>query len=149
MADNASDLLASVLDKTADLIAGAQTNDKAHEPTPCSELDVAQLTEHMTGWAAKFAARLDGSGQADGAPGGDPAEAFRSSAATITRAYRSGAPGTEQLPVGMLLMEFIAHGWDLATATGQQVPYTPAEATAALDAGRRMLEPKYRGPDKS
>ena len=46
-------------------------------------------------------------------------------------------------------MEFITHGWDLATATGQRVPYTSAEATAALDAGRQMLKPEYRGSDKS
>jgi uncharacterized protein (TIGR03086 family) len=49
----------------------------------------------------------------------------------------------------MMLMEYIGHGWDLASGTGQPVPYTDVEAAAALAAGKNMLSDDYRGPDKS
>ena len=44
--------------------------------------------------------------------------------------------------------ERAAHGWDLARATGQDVPYGDREASLALETGRAMLKPEYRGPDK-
>jgi uncharacterized protein (TIGR03086 family) len=51
--------------------------------------------------------------------------------------------------VGMMLMEYIGHGWDLATATGQPVPFGEEQAAAALAVGQTMLTDDFRGPDKS
>jgi uncharacterized protein (TIGR03086 family) len=51
--------------------------------------------------------------------------------------------------LGMMLMEYVGHGWDLAVALGRPAPFTEAEAEAALATGRRILSPDYRGPDKS
>ncbi len=48
-----------------------------------------------------------------------------------------------------MLMEYIGHGWDLAVATDQPTPFSEAAVGAALAAGRKMLKPEYRGPDKS
>ena len=45
-------------------------------------------------------------------------------------------------------MDYEVHGWDLARATGQAVPFEDGEALRALETGRQMLKPEYRGPDK-
>jgi uncharacterized protein (TIGR03086 family) len=45
----------------------------------------------------------------------------------------------------MTLMEYLVHGWDLAVATGQTVPYTDDEAEAVLERAQATLPPEYRG----
>ena len=151
MSSTDTDLLESALEKTAGVIAGVRP-EQAHLPTPCTDFDVARVVDHMVGWAGSFAARLSGE-PVDADPndyraGPDPAAEFRIAARSIVRAYREGGAAAGGLPVGVPLIEFVAHGWDLATATGQPVTYTSAEADRALDAGRQMLEPAYRGPGK-
>jgi uncharacterized protein (TIGR03086 family) len=146
------DLLESVLDKTEGIIAGVRP-DQVRLPTPCADFDVARVVDHLVGWASSFAARLSG-GTFEGDPndyraGADPVADFHDAAGTIAGAYRDGGEAAAQLPVGILLMEFVVHGWDLATATGQTVSFTPAEADRALDTGQQMLKPEYRGPGKT
>jgi hypothetical protein len=62
----------------------------------------------------------------------------------LVAGYRGGASGNAT-PLGVVLMETITHGWDLATATGQPTPYSDAAIAAALDTCRGMLSPQYRG----
>jgi uncharacterized protein (TIGR03086 family) len=52
-----------------------------------------------------------------------------------------------ELVLNMTLMEYVTHGWDLATATGQPVPYTEDEAAEVLARAERTLPPQYRGAD--
>src|SRR6185369_2767517 len=80
--------------------------------------------------------------------GDDPAAEYREQTRRLVDGYRSGAGGESATPVGIALMEAVAHGWDLARATGQPTPYPDDAVEAALQAGRGMLEPKYRGGDK-
>jgi uncharacterized protein (TIGR03086 family) len=161
MADDV-DLLASVLDKTAEVIAGVPP-DVGTRPTPCPDYDVAALVDHLVSWVERFAIAAEGRPDAAAAGGSSgeaaPADAFRAAGRRAVTAFRAGATERTvsvaggELPgravVGMMLMEYIGHGWDLATATGQHVPYDGEEATAALRAGQGMLRPEYRGPDKA
>ena len=145
------DLLESVLAKTGSVIAGVRPG-QTQLPTPCPDYDVARLVDHLLGWAHSFAARLDGATFA-GDPnqyraGPDPAAEFGVAARTMVAAYRDGREQA-RLPAGLLVIEFLTHGWDLATATGQPVTFTSAEAEMGLDAGRQMLKPEYRGPGKT
>jgi uncharacterized protein (TIGR03086 family) len=145
------DLLDSVFAKTERIIAGVRP-DQAQLPTPCVDFDVARVVDHLVGWADSFAARLTGGAvddPGDYRAGADPVADFHDAAQRIVGAYRAGGDAAEQLPVGVLLMEYTVHGWDLATATGQPANFTPAEADRALDMGRQMLKPEYRGPDKA
>ena len=145
-----SELLAATLTTTGSIIAGVAP-EQGGLPTPCDGYDVDQLVDHLVGWAGSFAARLGGA-PFEGEPaayrsGPDPAGDFRTAAATISAAYRADTEASRALPLGVLLMEFLAHGWDLATATGQDAPFAPVAAERALAAGRQMLKPEYRGPD--
>lgn len=146
------DLLESVLDQTEAKIASV-TEGQEHLPTPCPDLDVTGLVDHLVGWANSFATTLTGS-PATGDPndyrvGDNPAEEFHRATQTIVSAYREGGEPSQNLPGGLLLMEFLVHGWDLAAATGRPASFKPAAADLALATGRQMLQPEYRGPGKS
>ncbi len=144
-----TDLLASVLDQT-EAIVSAVRPDQAHLPTPCPELDVTHLTDHLVGWARSFAARLTGTADT-GDPnayraGPVPSTEFGAAARSIVRSYRETTEASRALPAGFLIMEFLTHGWDLAMATGHSVAYDQEAAEWGLATGRQMLKPEYRGP---
>jgi uncharacterized protein (TIGR03086 family) len=163
--DQTADLLSAVLADLAPVV-GAITPQQLRNPTPCTELDVAQLRDHVTGWLETFAAGFaDADGQApraglDGyqAPA-DPETAVRAAAATLDAAVRAGAaqrplrlgeaamPG--EMALSMILWEYQMHGWDLARATGQ--PWSPPAAAAAesLVFAPNMLTPDYQGEGKA
>jgi uncharacterized protein (TIGR03086 family) len=146
------DLLQSVLDQTEATIASVAPGQE-HLSTPCPDLDVARICDHLVGWARNFATRLTG-----GAPtedpneyhaGAHPATEFHQAAEAVVDAYREGGEQVQKLPAGFLIMEFLVHGWDLATAIGGSAGYEPAAADLALATGRQMLQPEYRGPGKT
>ena len=152
MATTETDLLDAVLTDTAATIS-AVTPDQQHWPTPCPDFDVARIVDHLVGWTSRFAAQMAGRA-VEGDPddfrtAGDPAAEFRQAAHTIVAAHRHGGEASKQLPVGIILMESLVHGWDVATATGQTVTFSAEAVDQALVAGRQMLKPEYRGPGKS
>ena len=141
MSPSERDLLESVLDETEATIASV-TPGQEHLPTPCPEFDVARIVDHLVGWANSFAARLTG-GSVTGDPndyrvGVNPATEFHQAAQVIVGAYREGGEQSQKLPVGFIIMEFLVHGWDLATATGRSEKFSPAAADLALATGRKM-----------
>lgn len=154
--------LAAVIDKTTTLLAGVRPEQLAL-PTPCPDYDVAALTDHLVGWLRMFAARAAGAEHHEdpGAYkcGAHPVAEFAAAGRQAVAAFRSGAADrplrmtSSELPgsmvLGMMLIEYVGHGWDLAVATGQPVPYTEPEAQAALEAARGMLMPAYRGPGQT
>jgi uncharacterized protein (TIGR03086 family) len=155
-------LLAGVLTKTADLVDGATEGDW-NRPTPCSEYTVKDLVGHMVGWSSSFEAAANGR-----TPEGDPAAyqpseksaaQFRAAVESIVAGWQangvdrevslvgaSGMPG--QMVFDMTMMEYLAHGWDLGTATGQSLPYTDDEAEAVLARAQNgpLANAQYRGP---
>ena len=153
------DLLSDVLDKTGDVIAGVGP-DQLEGPTPCPGYDVRGMVDHLVGWMQAFEAGANGRTY-DGDPstvraGDDPAGEFRAAAAGVVAGWRehgvdrevtltgSGAvPGSMLL--NMTLMEDMTHGWDLAIATDQRVPYTEAEAEEVLARAQATLPAQYRG----
>jgi len=163
--DRTADLLATVLDDLASVVAGIRP-EQLHDPTPCTDLDVERLREHVVGWLTAFAdgfadpqgrvprANLDGYGVP-----ADPAGEVRTCAQRLDRAIRAGAAdrplrlGASEMPgelaLGMILWEYQVHGWDLARATGQ--PWAPAEAAAreSLAFAPGMLTEDYQGEGKA
>jgi uncharacterized protein (TIGR03086 family) len=143
-----SDDLAGVLTGVEGVL-GSITPAQAALPTPCSGVDVAHLVDHMLGWSHSYAARVSGAPPLehpnDYRAGADPRAEFHECAQQILSAFRDSAPGSRGLPVGIVLMDLLAHGWDLAVATGQRVELPESAAERALAAGRQMLTPESRG----
>jgi uncharacterized protein (TIGR03086 family) len=163
--DRTADLLSAVLADLAPIVSGI-TPEQLNNPTPCTELDVAQLRDHVVGWLDTFAAGFaDPGGQApqaslDGyqAPP-DAAAAVQAAAARLDAALRAGAAarplrlGESAMPgemaLSMILWEYQVHGWDLARATGQ--PWSPPADAAeeSLAFAPNMLTPDYQGEGKA
>jgi uncharacterized protein (TIGR03086 family) len=153
------ELLSSVMAKTGDVVA-AVTDDQRRRPTPCPEYDVQTLMSHIVGWVRVFDAGAHGR-SVEGDPakyqvGPDPAGEFRAAAESIVDSWRaegldrqvlmsSGDKIDGAMAFNMTLMEYLVHGWDLAVATGQPVPYTDDEAEAVLERAQTTLPPEYRG----
>jgi uncharacterized protein (TIGR03086 family) len=101
-------------------------------PTPCTEWTVRDVVDHLVGMNLVFVAMFEGSPMPDrGADrlGADPAGAYRRSAAALRAA--AARPGvlerSQATAVGVAtgadrlrwrIVDLLAHGWDLAQATG-------------------------------
>jgi uncharacterized protein (TIGR03086 family) len=152
------DLLERILDGTAGLLAGVG-DEQWTKPTPCPEYDVRALVSHITGWAQMFAASAAGEtftgDPTTHDPGPDAAADFRTSADAIVAGWRAngldrqvsmmGGEQPAEMVLIMTLMEYATHGWDLAVATGQPVPFAEDDAAEVLARAERTLPPQYRG----
>jgi uncharacterized protein (TIGR03086 family) len=151
-------LLEGILTKTGNIIAGVRP-DQRERVTPCPEFDVEALMNHIVGWIQVFDAGCNGRVFA-GDPatyrcGPDAAHAFRASAASLiagweehgldrpVRVTSGEMPG--EMVFNMTVMEYFGHGWDLAVATGQPIPYTEQEAIETLARAEATLPAEYRG----
>jgi uncharacterized protein (TIGR03086 family) len=165
---SAGPLLIPVLADLAEVVAAVEPG-QLSAPTPCAEYDVAALRTHVLGWLSFFAAAVED--PAGEAPRPDPekatapddasdaADRVRRDAARIAAAVRSGIAGKPvtiigmTLPgeqaLGMMLMEYLAHGSDLAAAIGHRWEPAPEAAELGLAAARGMLSDDFRGPGKS
>jgi uncharacterized protein (TIGR03086 family) len=127
-------LLERAMDATRRVVHGVRP--EQHDgPTPCSAWNVRALMNHLVGGNRFFAARARGEQPelsvltSDHVGDGEPAAVYDESAQEALAAWRT--PGavdrTATLPSGgagpkvinMHLMDVFVHGWDLATATGQ------------------------------
>lgn len=149
-------MLGDVMRKMERILAGVKP-DQADFPTPDADWNVRQLENHIVGWALHFAARESGRGEA-GDPTGyqvgeDPAREFEPAIEPLVTALdgKLSAPHG-QTPDGgfpapdlttVLIAEYVLHGWDLAVATHQPVPFDDEEAKASL-AMRPLLTQDYR-----
>lgn len=149
-------MLSDVMRKTEDILAGVKP-DQLDFPTPDTDWNVRQLENHLVGWALHFAARESGHGDA-GDPssyqvGEDAAREFAPAIEPLVAAL--DAKLSEPAPTGgdggfpapalatVLIAEYVLHGWDLATATHQPVPFNDDEARAGLVI-RSYLTQEYR-----
>ena len=152
------DLLAGVLSKTGDLVEGVEA-DQLSLPTPCGEYDVEALRDHIVGWIQVFEAGCHGRAH-EGDPsayrcGADAAQVFRTAADSLVAGWETHGLDREVSLTGgkmpgdkvfnMTVMEYLTHGWDLAVATGQSIPFTEQEAAETLARAQATLPPAYRG----
>jgi len=122
-------------------------------PTPCTEWTVRDVVDHLVGMNLVFVAMFEESPMPErGADrlGADPAEAYRRSAAALqAAAARPGvlersqetslgvATGAERLR--WRIADLLAHGWDLAQATGVEAEPPDDLAEQALTFVRAQL----------
>jgi uncharacterized protein (TIGR03086 family) len=130
-------------------------------PTPCSQWSVTQVLRHAAGDQIGYAALLDGGAGPDENPFEPSAAAPQDPKAFLEQALtRSAAawtavdPQTEEVPVpvppnklsaevgaGACALDAAVHAWDIALATGQASPLTPALSAELLVVARQIVEP--------
>jgi len=144
--------------QTESIIAAVRP-DQANLPTPCTAWNVRTLVSHMAGAVTRIA--LIGEGRADalsippfaaldGQPAGQWAATFRAAGARAAAAWADDAkldalyavpwgkvPG--RVAVAGYVREVLAHGWDLASATGQETELDPDLGAYGLEISRRSL----------
>jgi uncharacterized protein (TIGR03086 family) len=136
------------------VVAGIRP-DQLDLPTPAGAFTVRGVLEHMVGGATAFTAAFRGE-EPQEPDLSDPLAGFGPALGGLLEAIR--APGaleqTIESPFGEVTGDFFArylvldglvHGWDLATATGQEYD-PPAELVAEADAfARQILDPLRDG----
>lgn len=152
------DLYRQALDRTRSIFAGLRP-EHMDKPTPCADWDVRTLAGHIVGGTWMFAGAARGeppSGDPDADPlGDDPLAAYDASAAAGRAAWAE--PGatekTLHLPLGEMpgeialsiaFLDTLVHGWDLATATGQDPSIDADLAVPALETAK-MITAQGRG----
>lgn len=139
--------LARACEAVGDLIAEIRP-EQWKAPTPCTEWNVRDVVDHLVGMDLVFVALIEGGPMPErGADrlGDDPVGAYRASGASLQaafsrpgvlkRSYRGplgSATGAERLQIR--LYDLLAHGWDLAQATGipARLPEDLAEQALAF-----------------
>lgn len=138
------------LQATGRIVAGVR-DDQWHEPTPCADWDVHGLLNHIVGgnrWVRPLVEGETIAGVGDRLEGDllghSPYMAYEASAADADRAFceegameRPCAVSYGPIPgaayCGDRFLDVLVHGWDLATATGQDTTLDPELVAAALE----------------
>lgn len=135
-------------------IIEAVRDDQLGLPTPCDEWDVRTLMSHITGVVTRVALLGEGHDILSVSPftdlGNDRAGTYRAACDRAVAAWDDDAkldalyavpwgkaPGRAAL--GGYVRELLAHGWDLAVATGQRSELDPALGEFALDLSRQTV----------
>ncbi|MFE0025774.1 TIGR03086 family metal-binding protein [Amycolatopsis sp. NPDC059021] len=140
-------------------LVSAVRDDQWALPTACAEWDVRALVNHLAHGNAKVA---HWAGQGPPAEPGDylgerPEEAFAESVRRVRAVLAT--PGlldqevdtplgkaTGTFLVHMRVNEYLAHGWDLADATGRSTDLLPELAEQALSQWQERFSAAPRGP---
>ncbi|MFD8564245.1 TIGR03086 family metal-binding protein [Streptosporangium canum] len=142
-------LMTRASEAAVEVVRGLE-RDRLDGPTPCPELDVRALVNHLILWTG-FRGYTAGLKQPPGGPADDHdftaepgwADAYATRSAEAARVWsdpeawagESGMIGKGLMPApfigGIVLGEWLLHGWDLAVATGQTLA-VDEELAAAL-----------------
>lgn len=155
----------SDLDAAQQWVAGlmeAVRADQLAGPTPCTDFDVHTLLEHQSAVPGKIAAVAGGEDPRDlpfrvGIDVASLAADYRAHAAAAMTAWDDDdlltatvtapwGPAPGGIAVGAFLMETLAHGWDLAVASGQDAEADPALVAKAQSVAEQALTDDSRGP---
>jgi uncharacterized protein (TIGR03086 family) len=131
------------------------TDDQLGGPTPCPDLPVAALLDHLLGLSLAFTWAARKTGPPAGAPAPRPGtataenldpdwrsllpkrltdlvEAWREPSAWTGMTEAGGVTMPGELAAAVALDEIVLHGWDLARSTGQPYHCDPASTAVVL-----------------
>jgi uncharacterized protein (TIGR03086 family) len=127
-------------------------------PTPCEGWSVRDLVEHVVAGNVKYTGLAGGDDFVPGAPpidlGDEPATAYRETFDVMASAWREpgalsreiglprGQRGPAETAAWIHLAETLCHGWDLATATGQEPGFDDTVVAPCLEECRRRVPPQ-------
>ena len=137
-ADDGLDQYARASAWMVSLVAGA--TDQLDAPTPCDGWDVRTLLDHMLETQHYWAGAARGADAEPPAPeppvllGDDPARDFEQARTEVLRAFDDEEVREKTGPtLGIAASDTLLHGWDLATATGQDTTMPDGLADAAYE----------------
>jgi uncharacterized protein (TIGR03086 family) len=154
------DLTAAIQDAGVEfgrLVDGTRP-DQLDNPTPCANFTVRDLINHVASGATMFAIAFDRGSVPDDELGplfgdvlgddykGAYAAALNQAAAAFTRP--GALEGNVTLPfgefsredaLGLAVFDVMVHAWDLASATGQELRLTDADAAIGLELAREHI----------
>jgi uncharacterized protein (TIGR03086 family) len=153
-------LLSDSHDALRTTVAGVPAN-AWDRPTPCELWTVAQVLQHAAGDQIGYAAAITGepgpgydpfapSGSLDEDPVAFTSAALGRSAAAFEKVAADAPAVPNPLPQGPMAawvvggacaLDAAVHAWDIAVATGQPSPLTPAMATGLLAVAHEIVEP--------
>jgi uncharacterized protein (TIGR03086 family) len=129
-------------------------------PTPCAEWDLGALLAHMTVQHRGFAAAAAGHGGDPGlwVPGPldeDPASAYAAAAEAVIDAFAAHdldlllpeiapTPIPRRVAIGFHLVDYVVHGWDVASALGVEYEVPDDVVAAALPIAEAVPEGESR-----
>jgi uncharacterized protein (TIGR03086 family) len=155
-----ADTYERALQRTGKIVAGT-TRDQLDGSTPCPDWTVGDLLNHIIGGCLAVSSGAAGEARpiddgVDHAAGGHVA-AFEDAARGAIEAFQvpgaleskfemswGDTPGTVAL--GLAVTDAVVHGWDLATATGQDAPIDEDIAEEIYGMTSSMMEPKGSYP---
>jgi uncharacterized protein (TIGR03086 family) len=124
-----------------------------HQPTVCTEFDVTQLAEHLTGSVTSLGGAAGATAGAE-ADGSTLEARLAAPAQAMLEAWRvRGLDGTvklgpHEMPAGLVLgigsVEFLVHAWDFAQATGQGLTVSDGLSQYVLDLAGQLITPEGR-----
>jgi uncharacterized protein (TIGR03086 family) len=137
MTQDLLDLYGRASEWTGSIVVGAA--DRLDVPTPCEGWDVRTLLNHMLETQQFFVGRARGedlpiSPEPPDLVGDDPVGAFqRAREDTLQTFGEDGVIERTGPSLGIAFSDTLLHGWDLATATGQDATMPDGLAQAAYD----------------
>ena len=126
-------------------------------PTPCEEWDVAGVALHLTMGERAFTTSLGGErydleailAELSGTPPEELPETYAATAARLRDAFAAAGEGPFPSGIGSMpapaiaelrTIECLAHGWDVATATGRALAVADAVAERAIAHSLALME---------
>jgi uncharacterized protein (TIGR03086 family) len=148
---------AVVVRETVQLVAGLSPADLSPAdlalPTPCADWDLGALLTHMTAQHRGFAAAASGHGDDLAAWSSTPFSVrdYAAAADEVVTAFATpgildrsftlpdfGASFPGRLAIGFHLVDYVVHGWDVATSVGAPWNPDPAVLAATLPIARAV-----------
>jgi uncharacterized protein (TIGR03086 family) len=157
--DESLTALRTVVAGVTDGAAGAEGGWR--RPTPCEAWNVTQVVQHATGDQIAWAAVVGGGAfptEDPFAPSGElsttPGALVEAAVARAEAAWATVDPDAAEVPTPLptgpmpyalaaaaCALDAAVHAWDIAVATGQESPLTPAMAAGLLPAARAIADP--------
>jgi uncharacterized protein (TIGR03086 family) len=138
--------LSRAFSAVADLIEGVQ-GDQWSSPTPCTDWTVHAVVRHLVGMNLVFIALVNDQPPPERSAdrlGDDPIGAFLQSSSMLIDAFSQPGDATGEDRLQIRLYDLLAHGWDLAQATGQELelPNSIVEQSLAFAQFQLSTQPR-------
>ena len=129
------------------------SRDDLSRSTPCSQFDVAALTDHLLNSITSIGGAVGAEFPPRAADDSVERQVIAAARPALDALRRHGLDGTvtlgsNQMPArvlaGILSIEFLVHAWDYAVATGHQVDSAVSLAEYVLELAKKIITPQGR-----